>query len=96
MTIARNMKKAPSVTDAAFALFLITSFTLLPAIRAVDPPPDGGYPAGNTAEGDEALLSLRDGVRNTAMGFGALRGNTLGSDNTANGNSALYSNRASG
>ena len=29
--------------------------------RAVVPPPDGGYPNGNTAEGEDALFSLTTG-----------------------------------
>jgi len=36
--------------------------------QAVSPPPDGGYPGGNTAEGQGALLSLTDGAFNTAVG----------------------------
>src|SRR6476469_831139 len=38
------------------ALFL-ASIALSPMARAVNPPPDGGYPNGNTAEGDNALFS---------------------------------------
>jgi hypothetical protein len=36
-------------------------FALSPPARAVDPPPDGGYPNFNTAEGHDALLSLTTG-----------------------------------
>jgi hypothetical protein len=64
---------------------------LAPAARAVDPPPDGGYPNFNTAEGTDALFSLTDGVGNTAIGSDALYYNT-GSANTANGAFALYGN----
>ena len=56
-------------------------FALSPQARAVDPPPDGGYPNQNTAEGDDALFSLTTGADNTAMGFDALDSNTTGSDN---------------
>ena len=31
--------------------------------QAVSPPPDGGYPGNNTAEGQNALLSLTTGVQ---------------------------------
>ena len=40
------------------------------------PPPDGGYPNRNTAEGTGALLSLTTGFQNTAIGFNALISNT--------------------
>ena len=56
-------------------------FGLSPQARAVDPPPGGGYPNQNTAEGDDALFSLTTGADNTAMGFDALDSNTTGSDN---------------
>ena len=43
-------------------------------LQAVIPPPDGGYPGGNTAEGQNALLSLSSGGYNTAVGFVSLLG----------------------
>jgi hypothetical protein len=59
----------------------------------VSPPPDGGYPDENTAEGDGALFSLNTGsAANTALGFHALYQNTMGAANTALGHNALYSN----
>src|SRR5439155_943815 len=65
---------------------------LSPTARAVDPPPDRGYPVQNTAEGDDALYSNTIGFGNTANGFDALFSNTTGDENTATGNAALYSN----
>jgi hypothetical protein len=66
----------------------------LPAVsRAVSPPPDGGYPGNNTAEGQDALFRLTTGFDNTANGFQALFNNTFGSANTAIGSSALRNNR---
>ena len=73
--------------------FLIVSvlgcFGFSPTAQAVSPPPDGGYPGNNTAEGDSALFSLTNGRNNTALGFVALTRNTTGTDNTATGFEAL-------
>ena len=65
-------------------------------MRAVDPQPDGGYPGGNTAEGDKALYTLSTGTANTAVGYTALRNDTSGSFNTAMGRQALFTNTAGG
>jgi hypothetical protein len=40
---------------------ILATFSLLETIKAVIPPPDGGYPGGNTAEGQNALFSLTSG-----------------------------------
>jgi uncharacterized coiled-coil protein SlyX len=81
------------LTNIVRTISLIGAFVLAATTaRAVDPPPDGGYPAGNTAEGDNALLNLTSGLDNTAVGFDTLFSNTTGSDNTANGSQALVSN----
>jgi hypothetical protein len=73
------------------ALVLVL-LALSPTARAVDPPPDGGYPNNNTAEGEDALFSLTSGFGNAANGFGALYSNTTGNHNTAIGYDALYNN----
>jgi hypothetical protein len=79
-----------------FVLIALTLawFAFSPTARAQlpSPSPDGGYPNGNTAEGDGALFSLTDGGGDTAIGFDALYNNTGGGDNTAIGFQALYSN----
>ncbi|TMP92235.1 MAG: hypothetical protein E6L08_08685, partial [Verrucomicrobia bacterium] len=67
-------------------------FAFFPRAEAVSPPPDGGYPGQNTAEGDFALFRLTSGTANTASGFNALLDNTTGSYNTATGWQALFSN----
>jgi hypothetical protein len=65
-------------------------------VKAVSPPPDGGYPGGNTAEGQEALLSLSTGTFNTAVGWLSLATLTSGQLNTAIGAGALVLNTADG
>jgi hypothetical protein len=60
--------------------------------RAVSPAPDGGYPNGNTAEGNGALFGLSNGVWNTAVGQQTLYNDTSGSGNTAVGVGALFKN----
>ena len=71
---------------------LLTSFALLHVVHAVVPPPDGGYPGGNTAEGQAALFSLTTGSFNTAVGFYSLRSNTEGQFNTGLGAGTLFAN----
>jgi trimeric autotransporter adhesin len=86
------MKIKTNIIYPAIAVFALACFALLPAARAVVPPPDGGYPGQNTAEGQQALLSLTTGVWNTALGFQALKSDTFGNSNTATGGRALFSN----
>jgi hypothetical protein len=71
-------------------LLALVCFTLSPMALAVSPPPDGGYPGGNTAEGDNALLSLTTGVNNVAVGAIALHNDTTGAANTAIGANTLF------
>jgi hypothetical protein len=68
----------------------------LPRAQAVVPAPDGGYPGGNTAEGQNALLSLNvnTGTNNTAIGWFSLRSNVEGQFNTALGAGTLVNNTA--
>jgi hypothetical protein len=60
---------------SAFILIALALGTLALVQRAesVNPPPDGGYAGGNTAEGQGALLNLTSGTFNTAVGFFSLR-----------------------
>src|SRR5207247_5182840 len=69
--------KTPSILPLLIAAVL-ACFGLLPKTEAVVPPPDGGYPGGNTAEGQAALLSLTTGGFNTAAGWLSLRSITTG------------------
>ena len=81
-------------TPGLLITLTLLCFGLLPKAEAVVPPPDGGYPGGNTAEGQAALLSLTTGGFNTAVGFLSLRSNTTGSFNTATGAGTLLANTA--
>jgi hypothetical protein len=72
--------------------FALVCFALVQNMRAITPAPDGGYPGGNTAEGQSALLSLTSGGFNTAVGFLSLRSNTTGQLNTAIGAGTLLAN----
>jgi len=93
------MKIAISLVLAVLYLVCVNP---LAKVEAVSPPPDGGYPGGNTAEGQNALLSLTSGTYNTAVGFSSLKSNTTGTLNTAIGVNALsfnttgYNNTANG
>jgi trimeric autotransporter adhesin len=86
------MKTITKFTCPASAALALVCLAALSTAQAVTPPPDGGYPGGNTAEGDNALLNLTSGINNTAVGFNALRDNTTGGWNVAIGASALSSN----
>jgi hypothetical protein len=73
---------------------LILCLGLSSNTQAVSPPPDGGYPGGNTAEGDSALAGLTSGLYNSAFGLLSLQSNTTGNFNTAIGAGALLNNTA--
>jgi Chaperone of endosialidase len=72
----------------------LACFALCRMVQAVVPAPDGGYPGGNTAEGQNALFSLTTGGYNTAVGLFSLRSNTDGTLNTATGAGTLLANIA--
>jgi uncharacterized coiled-coil protein SlyX len=76
------------------ALALLSPAVVGPRAQAVSPAPDGGYPGGNTAEGQNALLSLTTGHHNSAVGYLSLRTDATGSYNTAIGAGALFANTA--
>jgi hypothetical protein len=90
----KGNKHMKTITNIIYSALALACFALSPAALAVDPPPDGGYPNANTAEGDNALFSLdtSQGLNNTAIGFDALYSTTTGNNNTATGVAALKSN----
>lgn len=75
-----------------FGLVVLGLLAISQVTEAVNPQPDGGYPGGNTAEGQNALLSLTTGGYNTAVGFFSLRGDMTGSGNTGIGAGTLLAN----
>ena len=85
------MKTIIKTTYLAVVGISLACFTGFQAF-GVTPPPDGGYPNKNTAEGQDALFSLTFGTANTANGYSALKANTRGDRNTANGALALFTN----
>ncbi len=79
--------------SALFLLVLVLAcFAISPMAQAVVPAPDGGYPGGNTAEGQAALLSLTTGGFNTAVGWFSLKSLTTGSFCTGVGAGTLVLN----
>ena len=78
--------------SALLLIQLVLVSAILPMAQAVVPAPDGGYPGGNTAEGQAALFSLTIGGFNTGVGYLSLRSNTTGSLNTAIGAGTLLAN----
>ena len=90
----KHWNRVPCALALLMIPLALACFVLSPQAQAVDPPPDGGYPNQNTAEGEDALFNLdaSQGHDNTAIGFGALFHTTTGFANTAIGSSALYNN----
>jgi hypothetical protein len=72
----------------------LMALVLAQRTQAVNPPPDGGYAGGNTAEGQDALLNLTSGTFNTAVGLISLREIKKGNLNTALGAGTLFVNGA--
>jgi Chaperone of endosialidase len=90
----KHMKTLTKSIYPAFAALALACLALSPTVRAVNPPPDGGYPGFNTAEGQNALLSLTTGSGNTAIGWLSLKSDISNSFNTAVGAGTLLLNTA--
>jgi hypothetical protein len=94
---SKSIGRSPS-RRCCFVLIplVLCCFALIQNTQAALPPPapDGGYPGGNTAEGDNALFNVSTGVgiNNTAVGANALRDDTTGAYNVAVGSGALANN----
>jgi len=90
-TLIKSINRSP-LRCGLLTLAIALCFALIQNTQAVNPPPDGGYPGANTAEGTDALFSLTSGIANTAVGLNALHDNTTGGFNVAVGSSALAHN----
>ena len=90
----KNSKINMKLQNLIHILIGIVCIGVFPNAQAVSPAPDGGYPGGNTAEGQNALFSLTSGGFNTAVGFFSLRSNATGQFNTAIGAGTLLANTA--
>jgi hypothetical protein len=83
------------IKSSVILTVLVSGFiAFLPKVQAVVPPPDGGYAGGNTAEGQNALLSRTTGGFNAAIGWLSLRALTTASFNTGVGAGTLALNNA--
>src|SRR5436309_11644068 len=80
--------------QALITILALACFPATPVAQAVSPPPDGGYPGANTAEGQNALFALTTGGYNTAVGYLSLRSDSTNSFNTAVGAGTLLANTA--
>jgi hypothetical protein len=64
-SIRKDLVSRLAWSRARFPITLALALTWLalpPSAEAVDPPPDGGYPYLNTAEGTDALFNLTTGT----------------------------------
>jgi Chaperone of endosialidase len=89
------MKSIIHLVYLMFGAFTLAGLALAPTTEAVTPPPDGAYPSFNTAEGQNALFSLTNGIWNTALGAFTELSDGIGRFNTAVGVNALRNNNGS-
>jgi len=88
----KGEKPMKTITKLAYPAFALMCFTHFAHGAGLNPPPDGGYPGGNTAEGANTLFSLTTGGYNTGVGWFSLRNNMSASYNTALGAATLFAN----
>src|SRR3954447_23817940 len=92
LSLTKSVDRSASPLASFFFALVFGCFALQEQAHAIVPPPDGGYPGGNTAEGQNALLTLTTGGFNTAVGFLSLRGNATSQFNTGVGAGTLLFN----
>src|SRR4029434_10605516 len=83
-----------TINPSLLIIFALGCIALAPVAEGVIPAPDGGYPGGNTAAGQNRLFSLTIGTYKTAVGFLSLWSDTGANFNTAIGAGALVLNAA--
>ncbi len=66
LRLTKSMSRSPSRLALLIPL-VFACFALSQSAQGVVPPPDGGYPGQNTAEGQNALKNLTTGSGNTAV-----------------------------
>ena len=94
MKITQISIKRKTTTTLSLVILALGFFALPHSTQAVSPPPDGGYPGGNTAEGTSALLSRTTGLYNTAVGIYSILSLTDGNFCTGVGAGTLLANTA--
>jgi hypothetical protein len=94
LRLIKSIGRSPSRLSLLLIPLVFACFVLADRTQAVSPPPDGGYPGGNTAEGQSALLSLTTGGYNSALGWLSLKTLTSGNFNTGVGAGTLVLNTA--
>src|SRR5438093_896225 len=87
-----QLMKNPNIRFST--ILVLASLLLSLKAHAVSPAPDGGYTGGNTAEGQNALLSLTGGLYNTGIGIFSLLSLTDGRFCTGVGAGTLLANTA--
>jgi uncharacterized coiled-coil protein SlyX len=94
MLLKTLMGCPPLRSGFVFTATAVAGLALVSLAQAVNPPPDGDYPGFNTAEGQNALLSLdtSTGLGNTAVGSLSLQTNVDASFNTGVGVGTLSLN----
>jgi hypothetical protein len=95
--LARFFQNSPDMKTSippVLMTFALVCVALAQNTLAVNPPPEGGYPGGNTAEGQNSLLSLTSGTYNTAVGIYSLLSLTDGNFCTGIGAGTLLANSA--
>src|SRR5437660_8438081 len=62
-SVRTSLSRSPLRRGSLLIPLALACFALSPTVRAVTPAPDGGYPSGNTAEGEDARAHVPLRVR---------------------------------